>query len=70
MFDALADFVVRERVAMDNIFPNPAIRKAVQVMIEKIEHDGPLVILHGVNINTRRSVEAVPAAVVATDQAG
>lgn len=69
MFDTFADFVVAERVAMDDIFANAAIGEAVQATVEEIENNSAFVILDGVDVNARGTVEAVPAAVVAADEA-
>src|SRR5262245_24856904 len=65
---AFVNFVVGERVVMDNVFANGAIGKAVVGMVDQVKDDGAFTILDGVGVVARRSIEAVPAAVIAADE--
>src|SRR5262249_23096791 len=59
-----------EGIAMDDVFANGAIGQAIDAMVHEVKHDGTLAVLNGMNVVARRAIEAVPAAVIAADQAG
>ena len=70
MLDAFADFIIGEGVAVDDVFADGAIREPVDAMVDQVKNDGALAILDGVNVHARRPIEAVPATVVAANEAG
>jgi len=70
MLHAFANLVVAEGIAMDDVFANGAISQPVDVTVHHVKDDGAFTILNGVDVVARRSIKAVPAAVVTADQAG
>src|SRR5215471_8207757 len=69
VLDAFADFVVGVGVPVNNVFADCAVGQAVEVAIKKVEDNRAFAILDRLNVDARRSVEAVPATVVPADKA-
>ena len=55
---------------MHHVFANRMVSRPVAALVKKIEYDCAFVILDGMNVDTRRSIESVPATVVAADESG
>src|SRR5262245_24741719 len=55
---------------MDDIFEDRVVGQAIDAMVHQDKDDGALAILDGAQVIAWRTVEAVPAAVVATDKSG
>src|SRR5262249_57063834 len=70
VLNAFANFVVGEGVAMDDVFAHRAVGQAIAALVHQVKDDGALAILDGAQVIAWRTVEAVPAAVVAADQSG
>src|SRR5262249_40864851 len=70
VLNAFANFLVGEGVALDDVFADRAVGQAIDGLVHQVKDDGALAILDGAQVIAGRTVEAVPAAVVAADKSG